>query len=309
MTDTKCPRCARTMDATGSICRRCQHTLEVSLANVAAYWADLDTLRTGQVRYGSGAGAERGRGEAPLAMDARFAKGATGATVEVAVRNTVTTWTRYVLEHTQRPAAGPACVDCRHGTCRDIRRARPPRDTIASCCAFLARYSDWIRVCPVGDQVLRDLLDIERALARLIDRPADRWFAGTCGGLTISDDRIVRCERQLYVEPGEQLVRCGDCGSTYDVAERREALLAEAEDREATVETIARIVTTLGDAEVSRERIAGRIRLWAHRGRIQSHGARVVDGKARPLYRVGDVLDKLAEDARHADKKPKREAS
>lgn len=174
-------QCGRPIDG-ATLCKKCKHTLEVALANIAAYYADLDTLRARQVRYGNSGPMRRG-GETPAGMDLRFARKGDASEIEHDTRNTITTWARHVME--QHPEVhGPTCSShCLHVSCSKIRRSRYPADTVGSCCAYLLRWADWLRVDEAGPEILDELLDLERRLRRLVDRPADRWYAGKCDAM------------------------------------------------------------------------------------------------------------------------------
>lgn len=284
---SSCAWCEHTTGPGMTLCGKCVSTLDIALGNVATYWADLDTIRQKRTRYG-GTAAKGSIGKAqPLPVDHRFldtkpGKGGQGAGSELvfATRNTVTTWARLVME--EHPPI----------------REQAPRDTIASICGWLGLQRHWIAGQDWATEMLDEMLDLERRLRRFVDRPADAWYAGECGSETDRDDgTTVTCRRELYATPGSAWVRCNDCGCEYDVEGRRKTLLDEAEDREVTVRMLARIVTTLGDIDASEARLEGRINVWVHRGRLKANGSRVVDGRPRPVYRVGDVLDLLSADA------------
>lgn len=323
MSETTC-ECGKPTGPTASLCVDCRHTLEMSIANVSAYFADLvTTVKARQVRLG-----ESGRkpSEAPLGMDARFAKLGDASEVEFATRNTVSTWVREIQENTAGEAQGPACTTdgrCEHNSCVGIWRSRYPDDTVASMCRYLLRWSDWLRVSPDGPEALDELLDLEERLRKLVDRPAERWFAGPCGaeiahagqngGQGGSGERqsiggYLVCDEPLYARTERGNVECRVCGATYDIGERRAWLLTYAENQVAQASLIARAITAWGEVESSERTIAARIRQWGVRNRIFPVLHERVNGVERPLYRIGDVLDLLAEDARHADEKRERKA-
>lgn len=287
-----------------TLCAGCTKTVRIALENIADYHDDLETVRTRQTRYGSGAGGGSStKGATPIGMDTRFGPGGRGSRAQDLTRETVVRWTRLVLD--EHPGITP-----------------PLHDNLRACTAFLRRELGRITPRPDADDFLAQLLAVERALRGVVDRPAEGWYAGVCnaelaehngdtcacachhsaddcdipGGCGLNDIHVT-CRRLLYAQPGQAFIRCRDCDTTWDVAERREYLLHEAEDRAATVETIVRIVTTLGDRDVRMSKISARVRQWAHRGRIHAVGTRVLDGRARPVYRVGDVLDLLADEA------------
>ena len=134
----------------------------------------------------------------------------------------------------------------------------------------------------IGPDAVDEITDAVANCVRMIDRRPDRWYAGPCINLVDEGE----CGADLYAKRQTGDVKCRKCGAVYDVAERREFLLAEAEDRLADASTLARAVSWLGTEPLT----AARVRKWAERGRIVSHGH---DGR-RPLYRIGDAIDLLA---------------
>lgn len=157
----------------------------------------------------------------------------------------------------------------------------------------------------------RDVTRVVTQIRYVIDRPADRWYAGPCDTdgcveqlLTFDDDGRPRREARpstLYADPELDVVTCRQCGARYDVEERRAWLLAAAEDQLAHAELIGRAAPALG-VEIT----PAAVRNYAARGRISAHGT---DLQGRPLYRVGDVID-VAQDvlAKKAEAREKREA-
>ena len=169
------------------------------------------------------------------------------------------------------------CVD-HHVASRDYIDADPD-DTLPSISRWLLWRVDGMAAQPWAADVLR-LVRIVEHCTKVIDRPADRTFAGPCDA----------CGQDLYVEPGRPDVICFDCGLAYDLAARRAWLLSVVNDRLATAIEIARALTSL-----SMPVNAERVRQWKHRGRLVE---RAHDRRGRPLFRVGDVVDLLLE---HAD--------
>ena len=256
-----------------TICGDCHQALQVALGDISSHWRDLDTVKARQTRYG-GSGGGRG-GEKPLPVDLRFL-GATedGSILQDATKNTIGTWTRVVMEE-RPPLAGPVHVSCLHLTCSQLRRSRWPRDDVAACCAYLLGHADWIRTQHWAPEILDELTDVADQLRRMVDRPADRWFAGPCD----------HCERDLYAKAGALSIHCDDCDVTYDVMAKREKMLADAHDMNATASEIARAISWLGNEPLSAERI----RKWVERKRLTRKGWLTVRGRELPTYRIGDV--------------------
>lgn len=265
-----------------SICATCHKTLQIALGDISSHWCDLDTVKGRQTRYG-GAGGGRG-GEKPLPIDARFAHwNDDGSRMEEAVRSTMSTWARVVMD--ERPVIyAPTHDACLHVTCSVARRSHWPADNIPSVCRYLLGHADWVRTQHWAPDLLDELTDTAEQLRRMVDRPADRWFAGPCDV----------CKRDLYAKTGAPSVECKECQVTYDVQERRGWLLDQINDQLYTAAELARAVSWLGSEPLTPERI----RKWAQRKRITAHGTVMVKGREYPTYRVSDAASLLAQDSR-----------
>jgi len=283
-----------------AICTDCTKALEIALGNISAYWADLDNVKGRNTRYGDRNGGASF--EKPLLMDARFAalewvtiideateqvswtpRVPAGTALTDAVKSTIATWTRTVMD--ERPVLyGPVHATCLHLSCSQARRSKWPTDTVTGCCRYLLGHADWIRGKEWAPDMLDELDHLEQRLSNLVDRPADKWYAGPCDG----------CERDLYAKAGAPSVTCEDCDRPYDVTARREWLLREAHDRYATASELARAVSWLGTEPLTAERV----RKWAERGRITARGSVTIRGRELPTYLVGDAVALLAQDTR-----------
>lgn len=288
MNETVCDNCGHTVGPGIVLCSKCTTTLERSLGNIAVYYADLDTIRQKRARYSGGASKGSIGKAQPLPVDHRFldrkpgshGQGA-GTELVYATRNTVTTWARIVME--EHPPV----------------REQAPRDTIGSVCGWLGEQRNWIAGQEWAGELLDEMLDLERRLRRFVDRPAETVYRGLCGSETDTiDGEVLVCTQALYATTEATFVRCPVCGCEYDTAGRRKTLLEEAQDRHVTVRTLARVLLTLGEVESSEAKLENRINVWVARGKIAAHSQRVIDGRPRPVYRVGDVLDLLTADAR-----------
>lgn len=277
-----------------ALCARCDQTLRVGLANVAAYYRDVLRITPGRrVKVRS---AYR---STPPATDTPRVDAVTRVTL--AVDGAVSGWCRMLAD--DRPEAGPH-----------------PGAT-PEAVEWLDRHRASIATLEWAGELLRDMLDAERRLRAVLDRADTGWYAGACGNLLGEwvhdastcacachetgtcdldchpEDVVISeaCERGLYASPGNAWVTCPACGRTWATAERRAAMITEARERVAPASVIARLVVGWDDEEPSVERMRKRINQWQTRGHLTRATTQVHDGQAVPAYRIGDVLDLLSD--------------
>lgn len=302
MTQTRTCTCGQPAPSS-TLCKRCAHTLDVALANIRAYYADaeISLTRRRAVRYDLPRGTG-GSKSMPLPVDARFLPDARGTQAMRQARTAVTTWVRRTLAAWPPLTGQLVCDDALCRRCSRIRHERltrtPPGDTIASCCAYLQRLLPKIAAATWADQLLAELLDVERALARIDARGPERIYAGEC---TVC--LAVYQHTRLYALPGDEWVTCpaDDCGMEYRVEERRDLMRDAIDARLCTAAEIASLATYLELLE-DRERTRKRINLWRTRGLLQPASASV-DGE--PVYPFGDTVRLLvaADSVRRATRK------
>lgn len=299
MTETTCDHC-RKPTAGARLCQRCEQTLAVCLVNVAAYYDDLGTVAAKQVRYGNGVASKGSVGkEQPLPADGRFLTiDGDGTQVRYDTWATVVAWARVLMEE-QPEIPGAACQHCLHLSCAQIRRRRWPRNSIRSMVAYFDRQWRYIARAEWVGAFLDEMLDCENRMRRLVDRPADRWYAGKCSA--IDDDSA--CPTELYALEGKPTITCPTCQAQHDVRSRREFLLAEAKDYLVTASEAAGALLSWTDYGGNETNLIKLIGKWRTRKRLADHGTEVVNGKDRPLYRLGDVQDLLVE---HAQREQQR---
>lgn len=308
------------------ICNHCTKTMRVALRHIGGYLLDMSDIARRETRFGDNSGKGSIGKEQPLILDTRFAdKTGTGSQLEYDARATLVAWCRTVMDEWPEYHPGPICELCKHHTCTQARRRRWPIDTTTSMCAYLLRMASTIAAEMWAPDLLDELLDLEKRLRKFVDRPSERWYAGICGN-PLADDREhngttcgcdchnavglpcdvpggcgleyavvpgARCDYPLWAAPGTPFVRCRECGHTWATTERKATLLDEARDRVLTLEVILQIAETLGTPAMRSPKNPERVRQWAARGKVRVLGERVVHGKPRPIYRVGDVLDLL----------------
>lgn len=275
MNTCACEACDRPV-ADAFVCGACAGQLERDLGDVPALVEDLDVALSRQAVFGDRAGGKSA--EKPLPIDPRASE------VGWVLRNTLSTWIRVLVEegHAQAHSSGAETSGWSSG-CDGLGAGSQPL-TAAFMARWLLGHVEAIRHHQAGGEAADEIRSAIAHVRRVIDRPAQRWYAGACN-----------CGTDLYVRPGATVIACRDCGTEHDVAKRRTELLDALEDRLATTVEISRAVRTIGQIEVTPSAIRG----YAFRGRLE---AKTVDRQGRPLYRMGDVLDLMAgEHARHAE--------
>lgn len=160
-----------------------------------------------------------------------------------------------------------------------------PMNTLHALGFWLAHQVRWIRSQPDGPDMFGTLYHAVWDATRVVDRPADRTYLGSC-------DQIVsgyRCGAELYALPGVVEWPCPTCSYAYDVAGRRAQLMGIAGETLLPATDIARVISSLG-MDVT----AARVREWASRRPQLLHpveGPRPRGVQQRfPVYRVADAL-------------------
>lgn len=255
-------RCGRATRDEAYVCDGCLDGFSRALGEVPWADAELDLTLTGQrgVDYRRGGGARPSEARLPVNMGASEAQSH--------LRATLVAWVKFCAEEKVRHQSPHTGL---------------PADNMAAMSRWLMWRVDGLGLLDIGPEAVSEVtLAVERS-KRVIDRPADKWYAGPC-------DATEECVGELYATSKSGNIACPECGAGYDVAARREWLLEAAEDRLVNAADLARAVSWLGTVPLT----AHRVRQWAVRERIFARGH---DGKS-PLYRVGDAIDLLAQSAK-----------
>lgn len=276
----KCLYCSADVTNGLSLCERCQQTLSVSLVNVASYFSDVNRIQPGQ---------------------------------RVKVRSTYVSTPPPGISPPRDPIANALdyVSTIVFGWCRNLEDDRPGTTAALPVaterrCAWLEAHVSSIATLEWGGECLREMLDCEHRLQRILDRSDTGRYAGVCGneiGRETTDAGevvAVTCPRHLYAAAGSAWVTCPECGRCWDGEGRRGQMLAASREELAPVRVIARIVVELTD-EPSVERLTRRIEQWVQRGQLADYGVRVLDGKPRRVYRVNDVLRLVSGELRPKD--------
>lgn len=256
----------------GWLCTRCVHELADKLSAVAiaaresaSLLDELNTVLSRTARMSTGKGAKRTKGtEQPLVVDMRAAHAY--EQLEALVRR--------------------AFLMCGAVSAQHVRgHTRWPSGSRAQAVVAVAHITGVVQH-PECVELLHELRASVDEVTRIIDRPPDQWYAGQCSAATERG----ACTTDLYAREGQAIVRCPACKTEHDVAQRRAVLLRAVEDVLATATEIARAVHLL-PAPITRSVIYS----YAHRRRIVARGT---NSRGEPLYRVGDVLDLVRDQAK-----------
>lgn len=277
MTEVTCS-CGGPIRDNAHLCRDCTSRLLRDLGDVPALATEITTTATRQSRTGSGNGGRRSS-TTPLPFDDHVTTQATELQADLVG------WVRIVMD--------------------DQAAARLPKDsTLTVLSIWLLAWVPWIRQQQIAGDVHRAVTHRVARLRASIDTRPERIYAGPCAAplSNLASEVDMTCPEDLYASRGSAWVTCQGCGARHDVQGRQDWLLTVAENQLETVGTLAQAVTSLG-RPVSRDSIKG----YVARGRLVAHG---LDTAGRSLYRVGDLLDVLAEvaasKARAAEKQTTR---
>lgn len=278
MTDTRppCVRCGRPIHDQAYACDHCGRALIGQLNLVAKLAGEAETTIARLDRIG--AGGQRADPDPPLPVDL-------GAAADHnAAADTLRRWAADISARRGHPLPTVRRTPCPHLSCHARRLGRtagplcaldePAEHPTPILAHWLAAQIDWLRHQPDAADAVDQLSDACRLIERVVDRPAERWYAGPC----------TQCGEPLNPVAGVHVIRCPECGTRHDPDECRRRLLVEAEDVWLTATRCAHYLTSLGQACT-----AAMVRGWAMRGRLAPHPD--ADPMGHPRYRLGSVWE------------------
>lgn len=251
------PRCSN--PTREFVCRGCVEQLRKDLASIPALVAELNTTlaRLDKLTPGNQPG-----GDTPLVH-----KPGAGEALWI-LTNTITTWTRILLEHNH---LGVSLV-LGHATAG----VTVPDRITSSAARWLLANTASLALHPAAGEALDEIGDAVDHAYNAIDRPPDLLPAGRCGYLG--------CPAYLYAAPDALIVICRVCGSDHDMTTRRAWMTGEASDLHLTATVALSWVHLLMGKTIP----GGTWRSWLSRGHIHHIDT---DHVGRRLYRFGDVRD------------------
>jgi len=309
MNDT-CHRCGRPVADSAPCCSACVEQTRANLEYVAANAGDLETTLTRQDRVSSGTGG-RASAETPLPINLH------ASDVGHRLRNTLTTWTRLVADERgttlaeafpapDRPhwpvCARAAATWCTHPSCRASIIGGRRTITNTDMASWLSQRLGWIAHREWGPSCFDELSRVAVDLGRAIDSPPPMISLGTCD----ADG----CDGELRAHQEAAFVRCPGCRESYDIAKRKDQLLARADHRRFNAASLARILTALGSLGPDGRPVVREAK-WIY-NRVQWKLLHPVgkDDAGRPLYSLGaarrlhdlDIQQAILKAAKQAEK-------
>jgi hypothetical protein len=237
------------------ICSVCEGVLERALGDLDSLLDDLETTLTRQARKRPAKGSYSSDGP-PLPYDERASEAARD------LRNLLKDWVSLVAE---------GLCDAR------IPMALPMPATARTLSSWLLHHVRWIATHDTAPDAYTEIVGAVNNIRRIIDIAPDTVYVGPCGSLTEG----VECTETLYAETGSDTVRCRTCSTVWDINERTNHHLNQADTTAQTAVIISRTLTLSGLPIET-----GRIRLWAHRGHLTPAGT---GPKGHPTYIVAHV--------------------
>lgn len=153
-----------------------------------------------------------------------------------------------------------------------------PEDTLQAMSVWLLWRVDGLAFNDLGPDVIAE---ITRAVGRcfaIIDRPAERRYAGPC-----------ECGRDLYSKPGAKITQCPACEKTYDVEAMQEWMRAGVSGR---LVTAREGVTLLGRYGLPTAQKT--VDKWHERKRLTERGTNAAGAR---LYLIDDLISLAAQHA------------
>jgi hypothetical protein len=254
------------------VCPACERDLAAQLRDAAELWPELQVVIARLARMSEPGPRARGRAPAqPIRPDSgamrHYADQVVGAVtglpfswtaseVTWAVRNTVVTWCRVVLEERHGIQAAPWSL---------------PEDT-PGLMRWLAGQLKWIRYQPFAGEAWDGLSYACDQIEPAVDRPPPRRLdAGPCLAPTAAGP----CRQRLSASPRAAYVHCPACRASHSATDRSATILAAAMDIRLTAEECAHLLSLHGWPTP-----AATVRKWGQRHRALAVAAR---------YRFGDV--------------------
>lgn len=244
--------CDKPAPQSAFVCGSCMGLLEQALAETDAL---IDELITTLVRQKASRtdGDAAGSGERPLPFHLK------ASDVLRDYRGVLGSWTRMLAE--ERP------------------EWTLPIDDPKAIARWLLRRMPTIAGHEAGGDLVEEVLQRRAAVLWVIDRPAERVYAGPC-----------ECGADLYAKPGKPEATCQKCESTYPVEAMQEWMRAQVSEHLVTAREASGLLSRFGYETQQKT-----IDTWHQRKKVTERGH---DAKGVRLYLFGDLMRLAAQATR-----------
>ncbi|WP_395705132.1 hypothetical protein [Rhodococcus ruber] len=304
----ECEVCGRPSADSIAYCYRCADSFRSELMHVPSLVSDLDIARDRLDRLTrpqpGGKSSETGL---PIRLD-RKGRPADFRRLLERLAHTIGTWAALVAEEAglafdlreaprgleQLVLNNRAGHSHRHDPAELI--VHPIRD-VELAAVWLAHQPRALRGVPTVVDMHDEVTDAVADVRRAVDHLPVRVYKGTCPyRWTDWDGEIHVCGADLYVEKGEDWIRCPRCGVMHEIRHLERDVLGELEDRVYTLAELLGLMRELGEPVPKATLYA-----WANdrrRRKLDPRGWRRPDGtvtdtwidrRDSAVYRLGDV--------------------
>lgn len=243
--------CDRPADG-GTVCRPCITILEQVLAETDWLVDELTTTVIRQQAYRTDGDGSRGT-ERPLPFHLK------AADVLRDLHGVLGSWARMLSE--ERP------------------EWLLPADNPKAIASWLLCRKETIRHHVAGGDLVEEVSQHRAAALWVIDRPAERVYAGPC-----------ECGADLYAKPGKPEATCQRCEGTYSVEAMQEWMRSQVSERLVTAREAAGLLSRFGYETQQKT-----IDKWWERKKVVERGH---DTKGVRLYLFGDLMRLAAQATR-----------
>lgn len=249
------------------ICKVCFQALGKDLNDLPELLAEMENTLAKMDKLGQSSGRKGGETALPYnpnAGDALFV-----------VSNTLTSWTRLMVEH-YGLTMPEVLVQAEAGV--TLRNSTP-----RGCARWLRKNLQSLAMHPAAGEAVDEFAAAAALAYVVIDRPPELLCAGQCG--------YQGCEVYLYAHPDASTIVCRGCAAEHNAAGRHAWMVEYASDLSLSPSACLSWVKMLMGWSIP----PGTWRSWLSRGQLQPNDH---DHVGRPTFRFGDVRDRAIEWAR-----------
>ena len=251
MTDTPCAVsvCDKPVSGDRFVCSPCMALLEQALTETDWMVDELNVTITRQQAVRTD-GEASGSGERPVPFHIKAAE------VRATYHGVLGSWARMLAEEN----AGWVL----------------PADDLKAIARWLLRRMTTIAGHAAGGDLVEEVLQHRASALWVIDRPAERVYAGPC-----------ECGADLYAKPSSPEATCRECNGTYEVEAMQEWMRAQVAERLVTAREASGLLSRFGYETKQKT-----IDTWNQRKKVMERGH---DTKGVRLYLFGDLLTLAAQ--------------